>query len=76
MFSELYGFKLSFTSRRCSFLGASEETWPGDVDACSHCGVRADCGKQNGSEFVVDFPLADSKAAIELFADDGDGLDV
>ncbi|MBI5570762.1 MAG: GAF domain-containing protein [Desulfomonile tiedjei] len=76
MFSELYGFKLSFTSRRCSFLGASEETWPGDVDGCSHCATREDCGKQNGSEFVVDFPLADSKATAELYAEDGDGPDM
>jgi GAF domain-containing protein len=75
MFSELYGFKLSFQSRRCSFLEGSGEQWPGDVASCPYCQSPEDCEKNGGSEFVVDFPLADSKAAAQLLIDDG-GLPV
>jgi GAF domain-containing protein len=66
MFSELYGFKLSFKSERCKHLTNSEESFPGNVDHCEHCKTREDCSDSGGSEFVVDFPLADSKAVEDL----------
>lgn len=66
MFSELYRFKLSFKSERCKHLTNSEETFPGNVDHCEHCKTRKDCANSGGSEFVVDFPLADSKAVENL----------
>lgn len=66
MFSELYGFKLSFTSQRCTHLTVLESQFAGNVDCCEHCQSPADCADSGGSEFVVDFPLADSKAAHEI----------
>jgi len=60
MFSEIYGFKLSFTSRRCEHLNRSMVQWPGQVAHCPHCESTEDCANSGGSEFVVDFPLADS----------------
>lgn len=66
MFSELYGFKLSFTSQRCAHLTVLESQFAGNVDCCEHCQSPADCADSGGSEFVVDFPLADSKAALEI----------
>ncbi len=61
MFSELYGFKLSFKSQRCPLLDDSGTRSPGDVGYCEHCNSLEDCANNSGSEFVVDFPLADGK---------------
>ncbi len=58
MFSEIYGFKLSFTSRRCKYLDAASGIAPGDASICSHCQHVRDCMESGGSEFVVDFQLA------------------
>lgn len=66
MFSELYGFKLAFTSQRCPYLKEFEEGMPGNVELCIHCRTIEDCAKNGGSEFSVDFPLADSKAMARL----------
>jgi GAF domain-containing protein len=57
MFSELYGFKLSFTSRRCSYLKGADSL-PGDASGCPSCKSIRDCHENGGSEFVVDFKLA------------------
>jgi len=67
MFSELYGFRVSFTSQRCPYLIAAEKEFQGAVDYCMHCQAPGECANSGGSEFVVDFPLADSKAASELY---------
>jgi GAF domain-containing protein len=56
MFSELYGFKLSFTSERCPYLESNGDSAV-DGDACERCCEVQDCAKNGGSEFVVDFPL-------------------
>ncbi len=56
MFSELYHFKVSFTSKRCRYL-IEESKFPGDAGTCSHCPTPQDCVESGGSEFVVDFPL-------------------
>ncbi len=53
MFSELYGFKLSFTSQRCPYLTESDEAMPGNVELCVHCHTIEDCTKNGGSEFTV-----------------------
>ncbi len=66
MFSELYGFKLSFKSERCPHLSESKESPPGGVERCKHCKTFDECANSGGSEFVVDFPLADSKAVTDL----------
>ncbi|MEW6349218.1 MAG: GAF domain-containing protein [Thermodesulfobacteriota bacterium] len=65
MFSEIYGFKLSFTSKRCPHLEDSAPQMPGDASECPHCAVSADCERYGGTEFVVDFPLADKDGVIE-----------
>jgi len=57
MFSELYGFKLSFTSQRCPFLVEQNLNLPGNVEYCTHCKSPLDCLAKGGSEFVVVFPL-------------------
>ena len=62
MFSELYGFKISFTSRRCKYLTLGVTNLPGNVALCPYCQSPEDCANSGGSEFVVDFPLADDRA--------------
>lgn len=59
MFSELYGFKLSFTSRRCEYLIDSLGGGSGEGGHCPRCTHREDCVNNGGSEFIVDFPLAE-----------------
>jgi GAF domain-containing protein len=63
MFSELYGFRLSFTSQRCPKLVAEEDAAGGVPEVCGQCRSQGNCQDASGSEFVVDFPLADLAAA-------------
>jgi len=65
MYSELYGFKLSFTSTRCPYLLDALSKMPGDVAHCPNCTRLEDCVKSGGSEFVVDFPLAEKGAVVQ-----------
>ncbi len=58
MYSELYEFRLSFTTIRCPFY-KSEGRSCGDIEYCDHCNEPEDCAKNSGSEFVVDFPCAE-----------------
>lgn len=64
MFSELYGFKVSFQSQRCKYLTDEMAKLPGEEAHCAKCEHVADCINIGGSQFVVDFPLADHAAAI------------
>ncbi|MGO8878651.1 MAG: GAF domain-containing protein [Desulfomonilaceae bacterium] len=60
MFSELYGFRLSFSSKRCPYL-MEHGVEPSDVaESCSNCENYADCPENGGSEFIVDFALTDA----------------
>ena len=49
MFSELYGFKLSFKSERCPHLISSDEAFPGNTDYCEHCKTFEYCADHGGS---------------------------
>jgi GAF domain-containing protein len=60
MFSELYGFRLSFESQRCPLLVPSPNKPARDVELCQTCADAGECSAQGGTEFVVDFPLADA----------------
>ena len=57
MFSELYHFKVSFTSKRCKYLIEASK-FPGDVGTCPHCPTPQNCVESGGSEFIVEFPLS------------------
>ena len=63
MFSELYGFKVSFTSQRCPLLVGSNGQPVRNVEFCQECQTPEECAHNGGSEFLVDFPLADTWAA-------------
>ncbi len=58
MFSELYGFRLSFSSKRCPYLMEQGVESSDVVESCSNCRNSSDCPENGGSEFVVDFALA------------------
>lgn len=66
MFSELYGFKLSFKTTRCPLLSAAESRPGGDADICETCTPPKKCLTDGGSEFVVDFVIADAMKGTEL----------
>jgi GAF domain-containing protein len=61
MFSELYDFKVSFKSKRCAHLLHNGGELPGEVEACKSCDDLEECREAGGSEFIVDFKLADEK---------------
>lgn len=69
MYSELYGFKLSFSTRRCPYLGPSPDAWPCESSVCEHCRTPEDCARFSGSEFVVDFPLSETQEAKDVYAE-------
>lgn len=71
MFSEIYGFRISFTSQRCPRLVAAEASAGGVLEVCGRCRSQGTCEEASGSEFVVDFPLAD--AAPEFGSENGEG---
>lgn len=60
MFSELYNFRLSFSSKRCPYLTEKGVESSDVPESCSNCIHRTDCPENGGSEFVVDFALADA----------------
>ena len=43
MFSELYGFKLSFQTKTCTHVDSSRQNMPGDAMCCQHCRTPEDC---------------------------------
>jgi GAF domain-containing protein/uncharacterized protein YcfJ len=62
MFSELYGFRVSFTSERCRFVQDSTAELRGNSGQCAGCPEPEDCADNSGSEFVVDFPVMEEPA--------------
>ncbi|MCA1959560.1 MAG: GAF domain-containing sensor histidine kinase [Desulfomonile sp.] len=72
MFSEIYGFKISFTSRRCNHVVQASTSICGDADHCPLCTFPQECMLNGGSEFVIDFPLAEKKSG-SVPGGDGNG---
>ncbi len=67
MFSELYGFKISFNTKRCPYLMETNGEFPGALEKCTQCETLDQCRDAGGSEFVVDFKLPD-KNELEEYA--------
>jgi GAF domain-containing protein len=59
MFSELYGFRLSFTTKRCALLKNAGQTKLSVEEICRQCCNTDACHNNSGSEFVVDFPTSE-----------------
>ncbi len=60
VFSERYGFHLSMTSSRCSFLEPEGTGCPGSIDQCEPCRSETDCFHSGGSTFRAVFPTVGS----------------
>ncbi|MGC8658234.1 MAG: GAF domain-containing protein [Desulfomonilaceae bacterium] len=60
MFSELYGFRLSFSSKRCPRLTEQGVESSDVVESCANCKNQSKCPEEGGSEFIVDFSLANT----------------
>lgn len=65
MFSELYGFRLYFISKRCPYLEDGAMVLPGNIETCEHCRTLQDCAEKGGSVFTVEFQLAESNHVSE-----------
>lgn len=58
VFSERFGFLLSFKSTRCKFLPRETDICPGSIDSCNYVREREECFAAGGSTFLINFPLA------------------
>jgi len=58
IFSERFGFKIRFKSRRCSCIPSARDVCPGKIKRCPCCGRIEDCYENGGTEFVVEIPPA------------------
>ncbi len=56
IFSERFGFKITFKSTRCSCIPTARDVCPGDISQCSCCTRPEDCYANGGTEFVVEIP--------------------
>jgi signal transduction histidine kinase len=55
-YSERFGFKINFSSRRCRFLPGEGDICPGRMSLCGHIHAASDCMCPGGSTFTVSFP--------------------
>jgi PAS domain S-box-containing protein len=55
IFSERYGFKITFNSRRCGVIPQDEDQCPGSVARCLHCRTAEDCLESGGTDMRVVF---------------------
>lgn len=58
IFSERFGFKIRFKSRRCSCIPTARDVCPGKIKRCPCCQRIEDCYENGGTEFVVEIPPA------------------
>lgn len=56
VFSNRFGFKVWFDSRRCTYIPSTRDLCPGDITKCSYCAKVQDCYENGGTRFVVEFP--------------------
>lgn len=57
VFSERFGFLLTFRSTRCKFLPRETDLCPGSVKSCKFVRAREECFAAGGSTFLIEFPL-------------------
>ncbi len=55
-YAERYGFKVSFTSKRCTHIPTDNDLCPGAITACEYCKTVDDCVASGGTTFTVTFP--------------------
>jgi signal transduction histidine kinase len=51
-----FGFDLTVTSRRCTYLPTDRDVCPGRISACPHCQKPEDCLSSGESTFCLSFP--------------------
>jgi signal transduction histidine kinase len=56
MFSERFGFELTFESNRCRFIPTDSDLCPGKISLCPHVQNESGCLSSGGSTFSVIFP--------------------
>ncbi len=56
VFSQRYGFSISFKSNRCPFIPDDTDECPGRISACPFMKTASDCLSSGGSTFLVRLP--------------------
>lgn len=56
VYGQGFGFGLTVTSRRCTYLPTDRDICPGRISACSHCQSPEVCHSSGESTFCVSFP--------------------
>ena len=57
-FSERFGFKVGFESKRCRFLPTDDQMCPGKISECGVIKNKSECFSAGGSTFSLTFPSA------------------
>ncbi len=57
VFSERYGFKVSFTTRRCRYVPDEKDICPGRIALCPHIRSAEECFRSGGTTFSLRFPF-------------------
>ena len=56
VFSETFGFQLSFHSKRCVYIPKETDVCPGNTAKCPHIREEEQCARSGGSTFTILFP--------------------
>jgi signal transduction histidine kinase len=56
IYSQRFGFQISFESRRCIFLPTDKDLCPGRISSCKFCKKNEDCLASGGTVFSISFP--------------------
>jgi signal transduction histidine kinase len=56
IFSERFGFKIRFWSRRCPCIPTTRDICPGDITTCTCVSGPEECYQNGGTEFIVTVP--------------------
>ncbi len=65
-YAERYGFDISLTSTRCTYIPTDSDICPGNIAQCGHCNTVDDCNKSGGTTFTVTFPVGKNTGVIDL----------
>ncbi|OGP63822.1 MAG: hypothetical protein A2V65_01920 [Deltaproteobacteria bacterium RBG_13_49_15] len=57
LFSERFGFEISFHSIRCGFIPNDSDICPGRISDCRHVSNRDECLASGGATFSLTFPI-------------------
>jgi len=64
VFSERFGFKVTFESARCQFIPEDADICSGRITLCDHVQNESECLASGGSTFCLLFPKSQYKNTV------------